>query len=122
VPERVNDARSFLAERHPEQAELAVWLRAIVRRAEPDLSERVYVGWDGIGFRHPDAGYVCAMYPEPDGVRLWVEHGLALSDPEALPHGDGRGRYITLAIAYSVSAETLARYVTEAVAERRFGP
>jgi hypothetical protein len=26
------------------------------RHDEPDLTERVYRGWDGIGFRHPDAG------------------------------------------------------------------
>jgi hypothetical protein len=118
VTERDDDVRAFLVERHPEQAELALWLRAVVRGAEPDLSERVYRGWDGVGFRHPDAGYVCAIYPKPDGVRLWFEHGAALRDPERLLEGDGRGRFIALIDRAAVPAETLARYVTEAGAPR----
>jgi hypothetical protein len=115
-----DDVRAFLDERHPEQAELALWLREILLRAEPDLSERVYRGWDGIGFRHPDAGYVCAIYPQPDGVRLWFEHGAAMPDPESLLQGDGRGRYISVADTHGVPANTLARYVTEAIAQRLF--
>jgi hypothetical protein len=116
----LDEVRAFLDERHPEQAALALWVREIVLRAEPDLTERVYRGWDGIGFRHPDAGYVCAIYPQPDGVRLWFEHGAALPDPESLLQGDGRGRYIPLADTRSVPAETLERYVTQAVAQRLF--
>ena len=40
----------FLAERYPEALELALWVREVMLAAEPDLSERVYNGWDGIGF------------------------------------------------------------------------
>jgi hypothetical protein len=42
VPEQADDVRAFLAERHPEQAALALWLRAVVREAEPDLTERIH--------------------------------------------------------------------------------
>jgi hypothetical protein len=120
VPEQADDVRAFLAERHPDQAALALWLRAVVHEAEPDLTERVYRRWNGIGFRHPTGGYVCAIYPQADGVRLWFEHGSALPDPERVLEGDGRGRYIAVAATGSVSTATLARYVTEAVAERLF--
>ena len=41
--------REFLAERHAAVLELALWVRELVLGAEPDLSERVYRGWDGIG-------------------------------------------------------------------------
>jgi hypothetical protein len=116
----LDEVRAFLHERHSEQAALALWVREIVLRAEPDLTEHVYRGWDGIGFRHPDAGYVCAIYPQADGVRLWFEHGAALPDPDALLCGDGRGRYIALSSVDTVPADTLARYVTEAVAQRLF--
>ncbi len=51
----------FLARRFPEALELALWVRARVLAAEPDLEERVYEGWGGVGFRHPDGGYVCAI-------------------------------------------------------------
>ena len=60
VPKDVYD---FLVDSHPSLADLALWVREVVLAGEPDLTERVYLGWDGIGFRHPDAGYVCAIYP-----------------------------------------------------------
>jgi hypothetical protein len=74
--------REFLAERHPEALELALWVRELLLAAEPDLSERVYQGWDGIGFRHPDAGYICAIYPRAADVRLLFGHGVRLDDPD----------------------------------------
>jgi hypothetical protein len=119
VPE--DEVRAFLAERHAEQAELALWLRDVIRNAEPDLTERVYRGWDGIGYRHPDAGYVCAIYPQADHVRLWLEYGAALPDPDTRLEGDGRGRYMAVADDRD-DADALGRYVTAAVAQRLFRP
>ena len=58
VPRAGEEARQFLLERHPEVADLALWLRAVVLGAEPDLDERVYHGWDDVGYRHPDGAYV----------------------------------------------------------------
>jgi hypothetical protein len=51
----------------------------------------VYPGWDGIGFRHPDAGCVCAIYPreQDQEVRLLFEHGVRLEDREGLLEGAG---------------------------------
>jgi hypothetical protein len=59
VPKDVYD---FLTDSHPGLANLALWVREAVLMGESDLTERVYLGWDGIGFRHPDGGYVCAIY------------------------------------------------------------
>ena len=56
---------------------------------DPDLTERVYLGWDGIGFRHPDGGYVCAIYPRGGEVRLLFEHGARLEDRAGLLEGHG---------------------------------
>jgi hypothetical protein len=66
-------------------------VRELVLASESDLTERVYLGWDGIGFRHPVAGYVCAIYPreKEQEVRLLFEHGARLEDPERLLEGDG---------------------------------
>jgi hypothetical protein len=113
------DVRRFLAERHPETLDLALWVREAVLDAEPDLTERVYRGWDGIGFRHPDGGYVCAIYPQADEVRLLFEHGQRLEDPDGLLEGDGRQtRHIAVREADARLRERLGRYVTAAVAER----
>jgi hypothetical protein len=74
VPRDVHD---FLMASHPDLAALALWVREAVLAGEPELTERVYLGWDGIGFRHPDGGYVCAIYPreQEQEVRLPFEHG-----------------------------------------------
>lgn len=113
--------REFLAERHAAVMELALWVRAVVIAAEPDLSERVYRGWDGIGFRHPDAGYVCAIFPQPDHVRLLFEHGVRLSDPGGLLEGSGtQTRHVTIRRADDGVVAALSALVRDAVAERLF--
>jgi hypothetical protein len=115
------DAHEFLRARHPRERELALWVRALVLDAEPELVEHVYPGWDGIGFRHPDAGYVCAIYPRQGEVRLLFEHGTRLDDPEGLLEGEGsQTRHVTLRAADERLREPLTALVHDAVAERLF--
>src|SRR5918996_1912278 len=49
-----DDVLAFLRELEPRTWELAAWTRERVRAADPDLAERLYRGWRGIGFRHPE--------------------------------------------------------------------
>ncbi len=121
VPKDVHD---FLRDSHPGLADLALWVREMILAGEPDLTERVYPGWDGIGFRHPDAGYVCAIYPreQEQEVRLLFEHGVRLDDPEGLLEGAGtQTRFIRVRERDARLAATIGRYVRAAVAERLFG-
>ena len=100
-----------------------IWGAANVLASEPDLTERVYPGWDGIGFRHPDAGYVCAIYPreQEQEVRLLFEHGVRLEDPEGLLEGAGsQTRFIRVRERDDRLAAAIGRYVQSAVAERLF--
>jgi hypothetical protein len=120
VPKDVHD---FLMESHPGLADLALWVREAVLAGEPDLTERVYPGWDGIGFRHPDAGYVCAIYPreQEQEVRLLFEHGARLQDREGLLEGTGsQTRFIRVGERDDRLAAAIGRYVHDAVAERLF--
>jgi hypothetical protein len=120
VPKDVHD---FLVGSHPGLADLALWVREAVLAGEPDLTERVYLGWDGIGFRHPDGGYVCAIYPrEPEQeVRLLFEHGVRLDDREGLLEGAGtQTRFIRVRERDDRLAAAIGRYVHDAVAERLF--
>jgi hypothetical protein len=113
--------RDFLAERHAEATDLALWVREVVLGAEPDLDERVYRGWDGIGFRHAEAGYVCAIYPRGREVRLLFEHGARLDDPGGLLEGDGaQTRYVTVRAADERLAGGIGLLVRDSVAERLF--
>jgi hypothetical protein len=68
----------------------AQWLREVVLDAMPDAAERVYRGWHGFGYHHPQAGYVCAVFPRADDALLAFERGVLLADPHGLLYGDGR--------------------------------
>jgi hypothetical protein len=117
------DVYEFLVDSHPGLAELALWVREVVVAGEPDLTERVYRGWDGVGFRHPDGGYVCAIYPRErdQEVRLLFEHGARLDDPEGLLEGAGsQTRFIRVRERDQLLAAAIGRYVHAAVAERLF--
>ena len=74
---------------HPQAIrELAARIRSIVKESVPESSERAYPGWHGIGFRHPQAGYFCGLFPSDEGIKLVFEHGRALSDPAGILQGD----------------------------------
>lgn len=73
-----------------EVVSLTQWLRRAVQASDQELRERVYRGWHGFGYHHPDAGYVCAVFPRDDEVLLAFEHGVDLPDPEGLLIAGGR--------------------------------
>ena len=70
--------------------DVALTLREMVLEHVPDFEERVYPGWRGLGFHHPGAGYVCAIFPRTSGVYLSFERGTRLPDPEGRLVGRGR--------------------------------
>jgi hypothetical protein len=116
-----DQSRAFLAERHPDALELALWVRELVLAAEPDMREKIYRGWDGIGFRHREAGYVCAIYPQGSEVRLLFEYGVGLEDPDGLLEGDGsQTRHVTIRKRDPELVAPLSALVRDAVAERLF--
>jgi hypothetical protein len=99
----------------------ATALRKLVRAADPALDEAGYPGWRCIAYRHPAAGYVCAIFPTPDAARLLFEHGVRLPDPLGLLEGAGRQtRYLEFRDASEVAAKAaiVTLLVREAVALR----
>jgi len=119
---RMTDAAEYVRAEHPEQAELTLWVRELVLAADPDLEERVYPGWRGLGYRHPEAGYVCGIFPRSDEVHLLFEHGAALPDPDGVLTGGGRQtRVIRLRARDDSMTRTIEIYVQQAVAQRLLG-
>jgi hypothetical protein len=115
----VDEAERYLREHHAGVAELALWTRDIVLRADPELRERVYRGWRGVGYRHPDAGYVCAIFPSGDAVDLLFEHGASMADPDGVLEGGGtQTRLLRIAAPSPERARLITRYVQQAIAER----
>jgi hypothetical protein len=60
-------------------------LRAVVKRAVPDVIERVRPGWRIIGYDLPvrrHGAYFAWVMPEPVHVHLGFVHGVFMDDPE----------------------------------------
>ena len=68
---------------------LANELRKLFRRTLPSVEERAYAGWHGIGYHDRQAGYVAGIFPQPDCVKLYFEHGSVLPDPHHVLTGTG---------------------------------
>ena len=87
----------ILAGHRPDVVALAERLRALVKDTVPDAREVAYPGWHAIGYRHPQAGYFCGVFPHEDRVHLLFERGVMLPDPDRILTGDGRQvRYVLL--------------------------
>ena len=97
---------------------LARHLRDVILTARPELTERVYRGWPGLGFHHPSRGYIAAVLPGPDDVCVGFEHGADLPDPHGLLEGTGRRlRYLRFKPDESAPThEHLIEYLDLAVA------
>jgi hypothetical protein len=77
-------AEDLLAGHEPDIAALAQRLRRIVSTTVPEAEERVYPTWHGLGYRHPEAGYFCGIFPREDVVNLAFEYGVLMEDPDGL--------------------------------------
>lgn len=97
---------------------LATEIRRLVREAIPEATERAYPGWHGIGYRHPDAGYLCAIFPASDHVKLGFERGAGLPDPEGILVVESRKqvRYVVLRPGDRVPTGAIRALLGEAVA------
>ncbi|HUH07019.1 MAG TPA: DUF1801 domain-containing protein [Egibacteraceae bacterium] len=111
------EALGLLSEWPQDVAELARWLRSWLLERFPEFAERVYRGWGGLGYHHPGAGYVCAIFPASDRVRLGFERGARLDDPHKLLYGQGlQVRYLDVASPNAPSADIMADLVEQAIA------
>jgi hypothetical protein len=87
----------ILSDQPPELRQLAERLRGLIRETVPEAVESAYPGWHAIGYRHPERGYFCAIFPETARVRLAFEWGALLPDPHHLLGGNGKQvRYVDI--------------------------
>ncbi|MHB1103081.1 MAG: DUF1801 domain-containing protein [Devosia sp.] len=97
--------------------EIAGQLADAVRRLRPDLVPHVRLGWGSVNFRHPKAGFVCAVFPMSDHVSLVFEHGRLLGNESGLLQGDGKQvRFIPFRPAQPIPEEALGLLLAEAIA------
>ena len=98
----------ILADHSPEVRELVQRLRELVKATIPEATETAYASWHGIGYRHPQSGYFCAIFPQADDVRLGFEFGVLLPDPEGILEGTGKQvRYVHLNTAERIPVASI---------------
>lgn len=92
-------------------------LRRLVGQAIPTATERPYVGWKGIGYRDPQAGYFAGIFPQRDHVRLLFEHGARLDDPDGILQGEGvrQVRWIVVRPGSRLPRGAISRMLVRAV-------
>ena len=91
-------------------------LRKVLREGHPQLAEAVRRGWRSINYRDPQAGFVCALFPQDDLVQLVFEHGARLPDPHGLLTGTGRQvRVLPFRTEDDVDPDVLLEYLDLAV-------
>ena len=104
----------------PRVQALAARLRDLVRETVPDAVERAYPVWRGIGYRHPESGYFCGIFPQEDCVRLVFEYGALLADPDDLLKGNGKQtRYVQIRRQKDIRVHSFKRLTRSAVEFRR---
>lgn len=109
-------AEQFLAAYPPAIRTVAERLRRLVRDTVPTASEHVYPGWRALGYRDPQSGYFCGIFPQPDHVRLLFEHGAALPDPDRVLTGATRQvRYVEVCDANAIPVGSVQRLLRAAL-------
>jgi hypothetical protein len=109
-------SEQLLAAYSPAIRSLANEIRRTLRAAVPSFEERALPGWRAIAFRDPQAGHVCALFPFEDHLKLYVEYGATLDDPDGLMEGTmKRGRYIAFRSRKDLRKRALAALIRRAV-------
>jgi len=100
----------------PAVARSAGELRRLVRETIPTATEHGYPGWRAIGYRDPQAGYFCGIFPQIASVRLIFEHGIRLDDPDGVLQGAGRQvRFIEITPDEVIPEQAIRRLLRAAI-------
>ena len=98
---------------------LASRLRRLVKDTLPEAEERTYPGWRAIGYRHPAAGYIGAIFLHQKMVKLGFEHGAKLPDPHGLlkpgPSASMQVRYLEIVEEGDVDAGVIRQLIEAAM-------
>ena len=112
---------ALLARHDPAITALARRLVDTIVEIRPDLTPRVQPGWGSVNFRHPRAGFVCAVFPQAreQNVCLVFEQGRLLSSPLLVDNGKVKQvRWIPLAPGTEIPVDEIAILLAEAIALR----
>ena len=103
---------------HPLEIQaIANRLRSLLKELVPEASEKAYLRWRGIGYRHPAAGYFCGIFPQQGEGRLLFDWGVLLPDPDGHLSGEGRQvRYLSITDLTEVVRAAITALIQAALA------
>ena len=87
----MDEFEELLVHNKPESQQLALALRALIRRLVPKAKEKVYRGWGvaDYGFGESGRGFL-SIGPQKSYVNLYFMNGVDLPDPTSLLEGSGK--------------------------------
>jgi len=112
----------FFLAGYPDETRVAAdRLRAVVKRAVPDVVERVRPGWRIIGYDLPVGRrtvYFAWVMPEPVHVHLGFVHGVFMADPDRALEGAHlrlrSARFVTFEPGDPIPEDALLEFTREA--------
>lgn len=110
----------FLEGCSPAHRAIADRLRALVRAAVPDATERVRVGWRVVGFDRRlgrRSSFFAWVFPEREHVHLGFPQGVLIADPDGRLEGAGitkRARWLTYTSVDQVDPAEAERFIQAA--------
>ena len=112
----------FLTDCTGEIQEMVAKLRAEIGQSFPSLIEKIYFGWKAVGYTHPQAGYVGAIFPATNQVKMGFEHGIFLPDKkQQLVFGKSAGKQLKYLIIHQLNKAVLndvKGFIEQAIAYR----
>ena len=111
---------TLIAKFAPAHERLVGAMRRWLRKRLPTSHEVVYEyrGWFVISYSPSERGYegVLAIRGDADGVKLYLNQGKGLPDPEKLLRGSAQARWIAVEGASTLARPAVASLVDEAIA------
>jgi hypothetical protein len=115
-PGASTQVEDILESHNPEVRALVERLRKIIRNTVPDAMESAHPVWHSIGYRHPESGYFCGIFPQADRVDLAFEFGVLLPDPDSLLEGAGKQvRYMRIRREKDIRVRALKKLLLAAI-------
>lgn len=112
----VKNIEGLLLGHTPGVREIVQALRLLVLETVPQALESVNMGWHSLGYRHPQCGYFCGVFPGQDRVKLIFEFGVLLPDPLNLLQGDGKQvRFVEIMGKEDIETEPLEKLLQSAI-------
>jgi hypothetical protein len=112
----------FLAAYSPTVRDLALQLRALIRRVMPKTIEQIDLPANMItyGLDRSYGGLVCGITPQHAHVSLVFANGVALPDTEHLLEGTGKQvRHLKIRLPADIEAPALLALLTAAAAPKK---